>query len=177
MFAALAAASLLWSGCANLCELRDARTGQNIPATFTGTNGILKRAATAPRPVVLRSVQTVSCTNFDRVVFEFEGAVTPGYRTSYIDKPIRRCGSGEVVPVAGDAWLEVSLSSAQARTEAAEPTIAERNRTLNYPNLKQLVQTCDFEGEVTWVLGVGFPGRFRVVELSNPARLVVDVKR
>ena len=53
---------------------------------------------------------------------------------------------------------------------------AQTNRTVNLPNLRQLVQTCDFEGHVTWVLGVGHPKRFRVVELTNPSRIVVDVK-
>ena len=43
---------------------------------------------------------------------------------------------------------------AQAHTDAGQATIAQTNRTVNLPNLRQLVQTCDFEGHVTWVLGV-----------------------
>jgi hypothetical protein len=35
---------------------------------------------------------------------------------------------------------------------------------------------CDFEGNVEWVLGVRHPSRFRVTELSDPWRVVVDVK-
>jgi hypothetical protein len=172
----IAVSSLLWSGCANLCQLRDARTGQLVPENFTGTVGLLEHRKTLPRPVVLRSVETVSCTNFDRVVFTFEGAATPGYKASYIDKPIRQCASGNVIPVAGDAWLEVQMIPAQAHNDAGQSTVADRNRQLDYPNLRQLVETCDFEGHETWVLGVGSPNRFRVTELSDPPRLVVDVK-
>jgi len=176
IFASLAA--LLTAGCTttNLCELRDPNTGQLIPPNFTGTLGVAEVQKGLERPVTLQSVSTTSCEGFDRVVFEFNTPATPGYRASYIDKPIRQCGSGNTVSVAGDAWLEVQMSPAQAHTDAGQATIAQTNRTVNLPNLRQLVQTCDFEGQVTWVLGVGNPKRYRVVELTNPSRIVVDVK-
>lgn len=172
-------AALLASGCTttDLCQLRDPNTGQLIPPTFTGTLGTAEVQKGLERPVTLQSVSTTSCEGFDRVVFEFNTPATPGYHVSYIDKPIRQCGSGNTVPVAGDAWLEVRMKPAQAHTDAGQSTIAQTNRTVNLPNLRQLVQTCDFEGNVTWVLGVGNPKRFRVLELTNPSRIVVDVKR
>ncbi|MBA4159064.1 MAG: hypothetical protein H0X65_16535, partial [Gemmatimonadetes bacterium] len=46
----------------------------------------------------------------------------------------------------------------------------------DYPVLKQLTLICDFEAQVEWVLGVSSPNRFRVIELHEPARLVVDVR-
>ena len=61
-----------------------------MPADFTGTVGLLKKRKTLSRPVVLRSVETVSCTNFDRVVFQFDGSETPGYKAEYINRPIRQ---------------------------------------------------------------------------------------
>jgi hypothetical protein len=36
--------------------------------------------------------------------------------------------------------------------------------------------TCDFEGKVVFVLGLVSKKPYRVVELQNPTRLVVDVK-
>lgn len=171
-------AALLSAGCAttNLCQLRDPNTGQLVPASFTGTVGTAEVKKGLERPVTLQSVSTTTCEGFDRVVFEFNTPATPGHHVSYIDKPIRQCGSGNTVQVAGDAWLEVRMIPAQAHTDAGQATIAQTNRTVNLPNLRQLVQTCDFEGHVTWVLGVGSPKRFRVVELTNPSRIVVDVK-
>jgi hypothetical protein len=171
-------AALFSAGCTttNLCQLRDSNTGQPIPPDFTGTIGVAEVQKGLERSVTLQSVSTTTCEGFDRVVFEFNTPATPGYHVSYIDKPIRLCGSGNTVAVAGDAWLEVRMSPAQAHTDAGQPTIAQTNRTVNLPNLRQLVQTCDFEGHVTWVLGVGNPKRYRVVELTNPSRIVVDVK-
>jgi hypothetical protein len=172
----LASAALFLGGCANLCDLRDPNTGQLVPANFTGTTGVVETKKGLERPVTLESVSTTTCQGFDRVVFQFNTPATPGFRVEYIDKPIRQCASGKVVRVAGDAWLEVKMIPAQAHTDAGQATIAETNRTISGTNLRQLVQTCDFEGHVTWVLGVGSPNRFRVVELTNPSRIVVDVK-
>ena len=162
-----------------LCELRDPVTGQTIPAEFMGTTGKLERQIALPapvtRPVTLTNVETVSCGGYDRVIFTFDRAI-PSYTAAYVDRPIRECGSGNVVSVAGDAWLHIRFAPAQAHTEAGQSTIAERNRVLNYANVRQLVGVCDFEGHVEWVLGVGKPSRFRATELNNPPRLVLDVR-
>jgi hypothetical protein len=175
--AAATFAALLFAGCAtDLCQIRDPNTGQLIPANFTGQLGTAEVQKGLEGSVTLQSVSTASCPGFDRIVFQFNTPATPGYHISYIDKPIRMCGSGNPVAVAGDAWLEVRMSPAQAHTDAGESTIAQRNRMVNLPNVRQIIQTCDFEGEVTWVLGVGNPKRYRVTELTNPSRIVVDVK-
>jgi hypothetical protein len=176
----LAAAAVGFGGCATpLCELRDPASGQTIPSEFLGTTAKLEREIALPapvtRPVTLQKVETVSCGGYDRVIFTFDRAV-PSYTVQYIDRPIRECGSGNVVSVAGDAWLEVRFAPAQAHTESGVATVSQRNRTLNYANLRQLVSTCDFESHVNWVLGVGKPGRFRATELNNPPRLVLDVR-
>jgi hypothetical protein len=170
---------LLIAGCSttnNLCQLRDPNTGQLVPPTFTGTIGTAQVQKELEGSVTLQSVSTTACDGFDRVIFQYNTPATPGYHVSYLDKPIRQCGSGQTVAVAGDAWLEVRTKQTQAHTDAGQSTIAQTNRTVNLPNLRQLVQTCDFEGHVTWVLGVGSPKRFRVVELTNPSRIVVDIK-
>ena len=63
-----------------------------------------------------------------------------------------------------------------ARLATGEATVNERERRLSLPILKELESTCDFEAHVTWVLGMASPNRYRVQELSNPARLIVDVR-
>jgi hypothetical protein len=143
---------------------------------FEGTAGKIEKEG-GGAPALLRAVRTASRENFERVVFEFAGARVPGYSVEYVDRPVRQCGSGEPVPVAGDAWLRVRLTPANAHTEAGAATVKERDRRLNYPNLKELKILCDFEAEVEWVLGLSAPARYRVLELKNPARLVVDVKQ
>jgi hypothetical protein len=127
-------------------------------------------------PVTLRSVRVARNEGFDRVVFEFDGAQVPGYQIEYVDKPIIKCGSGDPTEVAGQSWLQVHLTPAQAH-EGGQATITERERKAGLPVIQELELTCDFEGDVTWVLGNAHPNKFRVMELREPTRLVVDVQQ
>jgi hypothetical protein len=124
----------------------------------------------------MREVRSATHPGYDRVVFEFDRDEMPTYHLEYIDKPVRACGSGDTVPLAGDGWLEVRFTDAQAHTPEGEPTIKDRTRSPNLPVVKDLKITCDFESEVTWVAGVSSPNRYRVLELKSPTRLVVDIK-
>lgn len=144
--------------------------------SFEGTAGATEKQRPEAGVAILRSVRAASQDGFDRVVFEFEGSAVPGYRVEYVDRPVLQCGSGEPVEVAGDGWLQVRLTPAQAHTEAGEPTVPDRERRPGLPVLQELQSTCDFEADVTWVLGVAAPNRYRVQELSAPARLIVDVR-
>jgi hypothetical protein len=150
--------------------------GEPPAQEFVGTIGTVGKEG-GGEPALLRAVRTASHEGFDRVVFEFGGARLPGYHVEYVDKPVRQCGSGAAVPVAGDAWLRVRLTPANAHTERGEATVKDLSRRTGYANLKELKSLCDFEAEVEWVLGLASPNRYRVLELANPARLVVDVKK
>jgi hypothetical protein len=162
-------------------EARPPATGTTVGATRTPpsrdwTAAIVEMRPSAERPVVLRDVRVGRNEGFDRVVFEFEGEQLPGYHLEYIDAPVRRCGSGTVAPIAGQGWLQVRLERAQAHTEAGEPTMLERELKPQLPIVLEAEQVCDFEGQVEWVLGNRKPNRYRVMELSAPTRLVVDVR-
>lgn len=140
------------------------------------TAGIVEHRAAPPEIALLTDVRAARHDGYDRIVFELGGGLPPGFHLEYIDRPVRRCGSGEAAPVAGDAWLEVRLSPANAHTESGSATIAERERKLELGVVKELEQTCDFEAQVSWVIGVSRPNPYRVLTLNDPLRLVVDVK-
>lgn len=150
------------------------------PSTSAGewTAGIVQR-------VRQRGVQTQVGVRFgkhvgyERVVFEFDESV-PGYHLEYIDKPVRDCAAGHVRPIAGDGWLEVRFEPARAHDDEGHPTLAQREfephlQVAPLDLILELERTCDFEAVVTWVAGVASPNRFRVLELSDPPRLVVDI--
>ncbi|MBZ4420329.1 hypothetical protein [Myxococcus sp. RHSTA-1-4] len=141
---------------------------------WTAGNVELKRRP--GMPVTLRSVRAGQHADYDRVVFEFEGTQLPGYALEYVDTPIIQCGSGDPTPVAGQGWLQVRFTPARAHNDQGQATVAEREMKPNLPILVELERTCDFEGEVTWVLGNKKPNKYRVMELREPARLVVDVQ-
>lgn len=114
----------------------------------------------------------------DRAVFEFTDAI-PGFTVRFTDQPTE-CGSGRAVDVAGDYFLEVSMSPAAAhdpRDDDRRPTIEMTERTLQMPRIQGARQTCDHHAGVTWVLGLSERAPFRVLDLENPYRIVVDVRR
>lgn len=125
---------------------------------------------------VLRAIRTARHDDFDRIVFEFTDGPLPGYHVSYIDRPVRQCGSGEVVPLPGDAWLAIQLQPALAHTDEGRPTLGARTFKTALPNLLELASICDFEADVTWVGAVRMPSDFRIFPLREPGRLVVDVR-
>ena len=124
---------------------------------------------------ILRAVRTGQHTGSDRLVFEFDGSGLPAWQVEYVDRPVRDCGSGEPVPLAGDAWLQIVFTGAQAHTDAGAPTSGARRRTLNQPVMRELVHTCDFEGQVIWVVGVARPNAYLPTVLAAPSRLVIDI--
>lgn len=139
------------------------------------TAGIVDRSRPDSPVTTLMTVRSAAHDGFDRVVFEFDGQI-PGYHTEYIDQPVRKCGSGNVTQVAGDGWLEVRMYPANAHTKAGQAAVTEREQAPGLPVLAELELTCDFEAVVTWILGVESPNRYRIRELSNPPRLVVEVR-
>jgi hypothetical protein len=142
----------------------------------TWTAGIIDLAPGPGGVASLISLRAAEHAGYDRVVWELSGSA-PGVHVEYVDRPVRQCGSGAPVPLPGDAWLEVRLEPARAHTEEGRPTIAERRRTAGLPIVLEMVQTCDFEAVVTWVLAVSSPEPFRVTRLASPPRVVVDIRR
>jgi hypothetical protein len=158
-----------------LCSLND-DNGKPIPATFAGTLNPSHQGHAATHVVLVQKAETACCEGFDRIVFTCEGFHHPTWKVRYVHPPIQQCGSGNNIAVTGNAFLQISMDTAQAHTDAGQPTITDRNRHLNCRNLKQLVLTCDFEAKVGFVLGLDSKKPYRVVELQNPTRLVIDVK-
>lgn len=146
------------------------------PGERQWTAGVTRVERPDVRMTTLEEVRIARNEGFERVVVEIEGDSLPGYLIEYIDRPVRQCGSGDVVELAGDGWLRIRLEPARAHTEAGRPTIERRRRHPVQRIIREAAITCDFEGQVEWVIGVSTPNRYRVLELRSPTRLVVDIR-
>lgn len=113
---------------------------------------------------------------FDRVMLGFAGGL-PGIRVEYVSPPIVACGSGAPVTIAGEAFLQVRLTPAAAHNERGEATFRTTELTPDLPTIVEAKQTCDFEGEVTWVIGLREEVDFNVFPLGEPFSnaILVDV--
>ncbi|MGH7672570.1 MAG: AMIN-like domain-containing (lipo)protein, partial [Gemmatimonadales bacterium] len=135
------------------------------------------RAAARETPgELLRAVRVDPQPGFDRVVFEFAGDGLPGYHVEYATAPVVRCGSGDPVAVAASGRLVVRFEPARAHDQGPNPTLVPRAMAPGLPAVRDLQIVCDFEGQVEMVLGVPAAAPYRVVELTAPVRLVLDVR-
>lgn len=155
-------------------DARPAPVGADMPTPTTAASSADATSA-APDVPVLRAVRLGQHAAHDRIVFEFDGEGMPAWRVEYVAAPVTDCGAGNVVPLAGDARLQIRFSGANAHTPAGQPTGGPARRRVNQPALLELVRTCDFEAEVTWVAGVAKKTPYKPRVLANPSRLVIDV--
>ena len=123
----------------------------------------------------LVDVRTGVHEGFDRVVFEFVGGL-PDYDIEWVEPPILRDPSGLPIDVSGASFLQVRLSLAAAHDDAGETTVSVSDLKPDLSGIVEVTQVGDFEGVVTWVLGLTPELDYEVSELESPSRLVIDVK-
>ncbi|AKT36578.1 AMIN-like domain-containing (lipo)protein [Chondromyces crocatus] len=152
-------------------------TTDEAPA-FEGTTAPSEKLRTGIKATpVVKDVRAAANEGFDRVVLDLEGQAVTGWKARYLTGPAVRCGSGDPIKSDAKALLEITLLPAQAHDDKGNATVKDRERKPGLKVLKELTQVCDFEGQVSWVLGLSEKAPYRVLELSSPSRIVVDVRR
>lgn len=131
--------------------------------------------------LVLRGVRVSKHDGFDRVVVVFKGAGTPGWSAQYVRTPTAD-GSGEAVDVRGDNFLDLYASGVTIRNgypkTPADFFHGPRHFAPEHGGVIEDINVVGwFEGYSQLLLGIdGDKVPFRVFALTNPSRLVVDVK-
>jgi hypothetical protein len=111
-------------------------------------------------------------STFDRFVIRARLA-TPRYDVRYVRRIVAD-GSGETVSLLGTKRLRVIIPNARAHTQAGG-NLLPHVITPGCSNLRQVKLAGDFEGVVTFGLGLRRRTGFRVFRLTGPTRVVVDV--
>ena len=91
--------------------------------------------------------------SYQRISFYFRGAFPP-YRFQYV-RAVTSDGSGAPVPLSGNAFLSIVFLSAQAHLENGTSSVLEKPSTaIGFPNLRSYAPAGDFEGHVSFGLGI-----------------------
>jgi len=91
--------------------------------------------------------------NFTRITFAFRGG-TPSYEVGYVPS-VASDGSGKPLPLTGNAFVRIQFTPAQAHDNQGHPTVTVAPRTtLAFPTLRGYGFGSDFEGYVTYGLGL-----------------------
>lgn len=133
--------------------------------------------ASSGAQVTVRDVRTGRQDGFDRVVFEVGGTGTPGWDVRYVDAPTSQA-SGAPVDVAGSAALQVAITgvglpadTGVAAFDGPNPLPGSGTRTV-----VEVVVDTTFEGTTTAFVGTTAQTPFRVYALSDPTRVVLEVR-
>jgi hypothetical protein len=162
--AALSSA-VLASACATVASAAPALVAGAAPGPVAQA---AMRVAAVPTPAEadLTAIRVARHPAYDRVVFQFAGTV-PGYTFRYV-KGVNADGSGRPVPLPGRAYLQVVFNPASAQRSPGTLTPL-------LPTLLQVKPAGDFEGYLSF--GIGLSGRARVhaFTLAGPDRVVLDI--
>ncbi|MDQ3612330.1 MAG: hypothetical protein M4D85_12150 [Actinomycetota bacterium] len=129
-------------------------------------------------PLSVVAVRVARQDGYDRVVFELDGKVAgePGWRVAYTDDPAQQ-GSGDRVEVDGDATLAIDITGVGfpmdtgVEEETDDPALP-----AGLVVIEDVVLGATFEGQYQAFVGTARKAPFRVFRLSNPARVVLDVR-
>jgi hypothetical protein len=127
----------------------------------------------------VKVVRTAKQSDADRVVFEFAGPF-PNYRIEYLKSHFYDSEGGrQRIRSPGNVFLQVEFFLVPATDEQLKFTeakgFAPKGR-LQMPIVQSVADEGLFEGFYDFVIGVASRKPFRVTELSDPPRLVVDFK-
>ncbi len=110
-------------------------------------------------------------------MFELSGTGTPGWRVSYVDVATDDPSDREL-DIAGDGTLQVTIVGTAMPVDAGHRSMgAGPVLTPEDPVLREVNYRGWFEGQDLAFLGLDAAGHpFRVFTLTDPTRLVVDVR-
>lgn len=132
-------------------------------------------SATSARPMpVLREIRAAHHPGFDRLVFRFSGPL-PAHRSIRYVRKVIADGRGEPILVVGNARLAVHFSTAFGHDQSGHITYGPTRRAFALPDLIQLVNAGDFEGHLSFGIGVARKEPVKMFTLTNPSRVVIDV--
>jgi len=133
-----------------------------------------KRALALAATPLLKKIRGASHVGYDRVVFEFDGPVPADLDVSFVPEIIGD-PSGLPVPVIGQALLGVTFSLANGHDENGN-VFTDAITTLGLKNVIQVVRSGDFEAVLSFGIGLAKQTQFSVFTLTNPSRVVIDIK-
>ena len=127
-------------------------------------------------PLTVVAVRAARHAGYDRVVLELAGRRPgrPGWQVRYVEEA-RQQGSGDLVPVRGDAVLEVLVSGIGYPFDTGQEEESDDLRPAGTAVVREVVLGATFEGQYEAFVGVSRRVPFRVFRLSDPTRVVIDL--
>lgn len=144
-----------------------------LSACLVGAGLAARPASGVSVTPTLVAIRAAHHPGFDRIVFRFDHGLPANRDVRYVDRLVGDA-SGLPVRIAGRAVLQVRFRDAVAH-DASGATVTGR-KAFPLPNVMTAVRSGDFEAVTTYGVGLAKRTPFHVFTLSNPDRVVIDVR-
>ena len=125
----------------------------------------------------ITDVRVGTHAGYDRVVIEFDEGIPP-FTLGDATPPLLADPSGMEMDVEGSAfWSLVLHGGTRLNLDGSFSYDGRRDFKPDFPSLAELVEAGDFEAVSSWYIGLHEPTCARVLTLTNPARLVIDIQQ
>ncbi|MEV1286205.1 hypothetical protein [Micromonospora sp. NPDC049679] len=168
------------------------RYGWGVPASLTRiAHTVDVPIAPPPAPALPYLVEIHAADHpegspgYSRFSFYFRGAF-PSYQVQYVPR-VTQDGSGEPIKLTGNSFLRLQFTPAQAHDGKGRPSIRKApGSALGFPTLRSYGMAGDYEGYVTYGLGIQVAANsgqvmpIRIGEMIRPDGfhvVAVDVRR
>jgi hypothetical protein len=167
--------------CVTACST-PAPTPSPAPSVFPFVCNSGPKTITNPgtQPVeLIDAVRTGSHSGSDRITIEFKGSmagttieIIPQTNPKFVTD-----GSGATVTLAGKDGMLIRIRGADNHTAFTGSTdIKSSSPSSSFREIQEARKVGDFEGVVQWGLGLTLPACYQTTILSNPTRLVIDIR-
>jgi hypothetical protein len=108
------------------------------------------------------------------VVFQFEGAEVPGYRIEYVREITLGETDDQYLSLRGGALVQATFQGSATEDYRPGTQTVPDKLTPGLAQVQQIGLAEDWEGVVRLGIGLDHRAGFRVLELHDPPRVVVD---
>lgn len=124
----------------------------------------------------ITDVRVGTHADYDRVVIEFDKGI-PSFTLDEATPPLTADPSGMEMDVEGSAfWSLVLQGGTRVTVDGTMSYDGRTDFTPDFPALAELVEAGDFEAVSSWYIGLHEPTCARVLTLTAPSRLVIDIQ-
>lgn len=152
---------------------------RNTGRLNTWTTRSVARTHQGTETTYVRSVRVGRHQTFDRVVFEFAGSM-PNYQVAYLPgRFYENEGGRQRIKISGNAFMQVNLNlipTDEEQMKLREQSSFIPKGRLKFRSVWELDEAGLFEGYYDFLLGIRARKQFRVTELTQPMRLVIDFR-
>ena len=126
-------------------------------------------------PPLITGMRAATHGDYDRLVVDFTGTDPLGWEVQWV-KQVHEQGRGEPLDIEGPAYLDISIrGTAIPATEEDYEAYFGDELAPSTDSIRSIYDS-SFEGTTHVVIGSDTERPFRVFQLEDPLRLVVDVK-